>query len=40
MKKYIVLALFTAATIQLKAQDVNKDIQQADVERIIKNAIS
>jgi len=36
MKKYLIAFTLTAAALQLNAQDVNKMIQQSDVERIIK----
>ena len=36
MKKYIAIAFLLAVVLQTQAQDVNKDIKQDDVERIIK----
>jgi hypothetical protein len=36
MKKYIIALTLVAGLLQVKAQDVNKLIQQSDVERIIK----
>lgn len=36
MKKYIAAAALLIATAQVQAQDVNKDIKPAEVERIIK----